>query len=184
MKATINLLLILVLSGAAFGQTKKTDENVFPESDSEFTVVFPGTPAVKAVTINGKSRSSARFQNSREWLLRAESLRLTEPERDAIKKKDDLALGEIAFNNALAIGLTGNVKVTTTALGRCAQLRANKTVKNISMTYDLIYCWGKTDLITLYAQIPSRDYPASEVSNFLDSLSLRNNKPAVKGNTR
>jgi len=182
MKPTITFLFVLFLSFACFGQAENTGKYIFPEKNSEFTIVFPGKPTIQTIDAPGKSGTAAEMLKPGGWAIRAEILKLSASEMEAIKENRNADLGEILFFDALSRRLKMPVvEMETNALGRCARLKPNTTEGNNPMTYEMIYCWGTSERISVYTAAASKDYQTSGIPEFLSSLSLRSKKTHTKG---
>lgn len=179
----ISLILILLFSGIDFGQTKAiTTEYTFPQTDSEFTVVFPEKPDVRTLPIslpggpiNGESIIAAEYSFNDGSLVRVQIKKLTPQELEFLMKKDDTALAEGPKAFGTVFSYEGPIiKVGKDSMGRYATLRGNITFPdNTVSTSEVIYRYGKSELIILYGICKASEYPTPSISKLFDSLKLR-----------
>lgn len=163
--------LLCLIAYSTFGQVKKQSEFIFPEKDSEFSVIFPDKPTVETFFKDGQSGLLAEMIIKDGIFLRAETLKLPESALNVLKSKDDESLAKISENKVATYNLENIYsKVGNYASGKYVKIRGTTAIQKLSVTIEVYFYFGKKEIIALYACGYTKDYPTVSIVKFLNSL--------------
>lgn len=145
---------------------------IFPSKDAEFSVTFPSTPKTKDVYIETIKAQHAELPIPAEaCFLRAEYTPLSNEIAERLSQVEDDVLASQALAYSKANGMNNaETSVSRDNRGRFVTMRAFKTIDGIVVTYYNITFYGKNSAMFLYAGSPSKTYPTSSITKFLNSL--------------
>lgn len=149
-----------------------TSQYIFPSASAEYSVTFPSQPTIKDVYVEGIKATRAELVIPADGcFLRAEYVPMTQDILEKLSQLEDDFLVNQATAYADANGLSNaETSVSRNNNGRFVSVRGFKTISGVIVTYSNITFYGKNSAMFLYAGSPSKTYPTSSITKFLNSL--------------
>ncbi len=150
----------------------------FPETESEYTVLFPGKPTIRQIYTAEAEGLEARLSLPESVGLRAEFAQLSaEQARSLVNltieaKKN---LNERRIKNAWEYAETSGLKRAAVRVedddrGWCVSVRGYKEFNGVPFIYETKFFYGKHSVMFLTAAAPSSRFPTPAISKFYASL--------------
>ncbi len=151
--------------------TVDSSSNVFPQSNSEFTIEFPQKPTIKTVQSEMGPVEQANYVSDDYNIFRAEYGTVTSEQISVITGATEEQLIQVGMAVGKLVGYTGiSVTAGKINLGTYIKLRAYKIRDNVSYLIEHVMYYGKRSIMTVVTGSKASDYPTTKINNFKDSL--------------
>ncbi|MEZ5429157.1 MAG: hypothetical protein R2747_23120 [Pyrinomonadaceae bacterium] len=172
-KFVLSVVVLFFCTSDSFAQKQNTTSQfIFPSATAEYSVTFPSQPTIKDVYVEGIKAARAELVIPADsCFLRAEYVPMPQEILEKLSAIEDDFLVTQATAYANANGLSNaETSINRNNNGRFVSVRGFKTISGVVVTYYSITFYGKNSAIFLYAGSPSKAYPTSSITKFLNSL--------------